>query len=281
MIQSERSPLGRYVKVVERLAMNYGVANEKLSRLYSSAAYDISEIWDECGGFNSITDESEAINTQIESIFREVEERRLTEKSTLYFVRDVDEEIQANRQYKLYIGMSGLEHLHINLKKRSVSHLDIADYGVSIKIKLKPATKQNINNNPVGIQSIGIPHVDETKLDILDGFHLIYGNCQCIYKFDSGKEIKINVSTRKEALRVVNFLLKVVRPEVIKGTAAKNCKFIESQKSHHLEGVRADLVNIAVRFLGDGDSIVPSYSSRDYVDLLGSDEEEESLHGFS
>lgn len=272
MTQLRRSPLGRYIDVVEKLAMNYGVANEKLSKLYSAAAFDIGEIWD------SGEDDEEALATQIESIFGEVEERRLTEKSTLCFSRDVDEEIQANRQFKLYIGMPDAEHFHIKLKKRSVSHLDISDYGTSIKIRLKPATKQNNNNNPVGIQSIVIPHADENKLDLLAGLHFIYGNCQCIYKFDSGKEIKINVSTRKEALRVINLLLKVVRPEVIKGTAAKNCKFIENQKPHHLAGVRADLVNIAIKFMGDGDSVVLSHGSRDYVDLFESDEDKGISH---
>ena len=247
--------LGRYIKVIEKLAMNYGVANEKLGNLYSMAASNISDIWEDEIENCSAQAEKEVFVSQIEAIFNEIESRRLTEGSTLYFRRDVDESTQANRQFKLYLGIAENDRFSINLKKRSCSHLDVSENDTSIELQLKPAKKENNNRNPVGIQRIGIPHVDESKLDTLNGFHFIYGNCRCIYRFDSGKEIKINVSTRKEALRVINQLLKVVRPEVIKGSAAKNCKFPESSKSHHLEGIRADLVGIDVKFVSEGDFI--------------------------
>ena len=253
---------GRYIKVVEKLARNYGVANEKLSKVYSDAADRIGEIWeDEINGCSSLIEE-EALVSQIEGIFYEAENRRLTEQKTLFFKRNVDETLQANKQYKLYIQLPEYEYFSINLKKKNCSHLDVIENDISVELQLKPSKTVNNNNNPVGTQSIGIPHVDESKLDLLDGFHFIYGNCRCTYKFDSGKEIKVNVSTRKEALRVINQLLKIVRPEMIKGTAAKICKFSENSKPHHLAGIRADLIGIGIEFFSKGDFILSEHGLR-------------------
>lgn len=240
----------RYIMVVENLAKNYGVANEKLEKIYKDAAHKIGEIWKELD-YPTLRyfGKEEAFLSKMEDIFREAENRRLTEEKTLFFKRNVDETTQANRQFKLYLQLPHHHRFHIHLKSKNLSHLDISENDMRVDIHLKPAKKENSKKNPVGVQILRVPHIDESKLEeVLTGFHFTYGDCRCVYKFDSGKEIKINVSTRKEALRVINQLLKLVKPEALKGTAAKNCKFSENSKPHNLTGVRADAIGFHINF---------------------------------
>ena len=103
--------------------------------------------------------------------------------------------------------------------------------------------------NAIGTQTISIPHVDESKLDVLKDFYLVYGNMRCVYKFSSGKLIKVNVKDEKEALRVVNKLLQVVKPEMNQGTAKAHGIFTqlpEDGEGHELVGERGKLFNVYV-----------------------------------
>lgn len=108
---------------------------------------------------------------------------------------------------------------------------DSEDENISIKISLKLDKTHDDNNKSLGTQSFRVPHIDETKLDALKGFYLIYGDIQCIYKFDSGKKITVYVKGNDEGIRVINQLLKVVRSEHRKGNAQKHCEFKEVKRN--------------------------------------------------
>jgi hypothetical protein len=116
-----------------------------------------------------------------------------------------------------------------NLVNSYQSHFE--DENTSIKITLKLDKTHDTNNKPLGTQFFHVPHIDETKLDALKSFYLIYGDIQCIYRFDSGKEIRVYVKDKREGFRVINKLLKVVRSENLQGNAQKHCEFKEVKRN--------------------------------------------------
>ncbi len=222
----------RYKTLVEQLARNYGVANSQLRYEYLGIALRINKIWfyDPDGVFGSSVAKKRVGIHQIENIVRDVESKCLADKSRFFFEWETNKETQIERQREFYSEFKDPLDFSISL------------HDINVKIRLKPTVKTNSNGTPIGTQPISLPHVDTSKLHLLDRFYLTYGNLQCIYKFDSGKEIKINVQSRKEGLRIVNQLLKVVRPDVLKGSAAKNCIFSEHKKGIELAGKRANSI---------------------------------------
>lgn len=222
----------RYRTLIEQLAQNYGVANDSLQHQYMKAAYQINSIWlyDPDGVLGSSVARKRVCIRQIEDIICDIENKRLSNESHLFFRWDTNRETQIEKQREFYSEFT--DQLDFSIKAHEIN----------IKVRLKPNVKTNSKGTPIGTQPLSIPHVDIDKLHLLDGFYLIYGNVQCIYRFDSGKEIKVNVQSQKEGLRVINRLLKIVRPEVTKGTAAKHCIFSEHKKGIELAGERANCI---------------------------------------
>jgi hypothetical protein len=115
---------------------------------------------------------------------------------------------------------------------------------VSVKISMKPDKSYNRNQKSTGTQYLNIPHIDESKLDALRDFYFTYGKWECVYQFapvsglSIGKQIKIRSKTKKEGIRAIDELLKIVRLDMIKGDAKTHCTYTQKDK-HSLDGIRA------------------------------------------
>jgi hypothetical protein len=178
---------------------------------------------------NSCKSEEEILNEFYENQVRELEE------SNRHILEDLAPGEHIQSETKNFIN-SFQPHFEDKVTIINTSHLE--DKNTSIKISLKLNNKHDVNNIPLGTQSLHVPHIDRTKLDALKGFYLFYGDIQCIYRFDSGREIKVYVKDKNEGFRVINKLLKVVRSEQRKGNAQKHCKFkeVKRNKKHGTKG---------------------------------------------
>jgi hypothetical protein len=251
-----------YRSIVQQLAMYYGEAEnitKKKQDIYENAANEIRNIYDyddikipmfamnitEIELDRKVKQFIERIDTSIsalESIFKDAERKVLARRSKLD--SDLSLAQQATRQHQFFLEFSNPKDFAIDFRHKS--NKSIID--LSAEIRLKPDKKVNSNGNSIGTQIIRIPHIDVKKLHLLEGFSFVYGNEQCIYNFDSGKEIKINAYTRTEAIKTVNRLLKVIKPERRKGHAADHCSIKSTGKIIELTGVKAKLIDVYVCF---------------------------------
>lgn len=228
-----------YISIVQQLAQRYAVANQQLAMKYMKTAWKIASVWEnDCNrdgtSGNPLVTEKANLLLQCKGFVSDVEKERLSNGSRLFFEQNVSQELQIERQREFYSEFPDPLYFKVGVPQ-----------SLSVKIRLKPDEKRNSKNTSIGTQPLSLSHIDESKLHLLNGFYLVYGNIQCIYKFESSKEIKVNVISKKEALRVINQLLKVIRPEMLKGTAAKNCwypKRSEKRKPHELSGIKAHAI---------------------------------------
>ncbi len=251
-----------YRSIVQQLAMYYGEAENittKKQDIYENAANEIRKIYDsddikipmfamnitEIELDSKVEQFIELIDSSIsalESIFKDTERKVLARRRKLD--SDLSFAQQATRQHLFFFNFSNPQDLGINFRNKS--NKSIID--LSAEIRLKSDKKVNSNGNSIGTQIIRVPHIDVKKLHLLKGFSFTYGNEQCIYEFDSGKQIKINAYDRAEAIKTVNRLLKVIKPEMHKGYAADHSSIKSTGKIIELTGIKAKLVDVHVCF---------------------------------
>lgn len=197
---------GRLTRVKDYFQVHHSIKQRDLDRQQQWSSF-IKQLDDRAKDFyNSSQANEEFLKELYETQFREIEE--------------------SNKHTTEELALGSLSPQHTDRLVKN-SQRDLEHEGIKIKISIRVEKKNDNNGKPLGTQTLQVPHVDKTKIDTLRDFYLIYGNIQCIYKFDSGKQIKVFAKDKKEGIRVINRLLKVVIPKYLKCKAEKHCTFTE------------------------------------------------------
>ena len=227
----------KYTEIISRLS----VMSERLDRLTQSVQ---SPPW-----FSKAT--VEAFNKHVEEFFKNQGDGGGNLAKDVLLIKPDDsvlQQIDKKLSFMFIVGaIPQLSEGETSTQSRANKGLN--DEDSRVEIKLRVAKKYNKNGNPIGTQTISIPHVDESKLNTLKDFNIFYGSVRCVYKFTSNKLIKINAKDKAEGVRVINKLLKIVKPEMFLGTAQKHGIFTdrpEDRESHELVGEKGKLFQVYV-----------------------------------
>ena len=111
----------RYRTLIEQLAQNYGVANDSLQHQYIKAVYQINSIWlyDPDGVLGSSVARKRVLIRQIEAIIYDIENKRLSNESHLFFRWGTSKEIQIEKQRELYSEVT--DQLNFSIKAHEIN----------------------------------------------------------------------------------------------------------------------------------------------------------------